>query len=122
MSELAFGAARLTFDPAAVFPADYGIESFELALVIGAVPDSRRQGSLFESPDLMATIGWFIPDSEAPRYPSWGDEILSGLEPEAGGSSALPPDAGGTKHVHATMQFPICASFCFINLTSLFLD
>jgi len=41
VSEFPFGAAPLTFGPAADFPADHGIESSELALVVGAVPDSR---------------------------------------------------------------------------------
>ena len=67
ISESSFGTAPLTFGPAADFPADYGIESSELALVVGSIPDSRRQGSLFESPDLMATTGWFMPDDEGPR-------------------------------------------------------
>ena len=113
VSKLAFGAAPLTFDPAANFPADHGIESSELALVIGAVSDSRRLGSLFESLDLMATTGWFVPDSEVPRCSPRGNEILSGHEPEAGGSSALPPNAGGITHVYAIAQISARTPFCF---------
>ena len=41
VSESVFGTAPLVFGPAADFPADRGTESSELALVIGAIPDSR---------------------------------------------------------------------------------
>ena len=83
------------------FTADRGIESSELALVIGAVPDSRRQGLLFESPDLMVTTGWFVPGDEAPQYPGLGAEVVEDPESEAWGSSAPLPDVEGINHTYA---------------------
>ena len=69
--------------------------------MIKAIPDSRRQGSLFESPDLMARIGWFVPFDNVPPCLGLGVEVTEDHVSEAGGSSAPPPDAGGTSRSHA---------------------
>ena len=84
---------------AADFPSVGDAEDSELVAVIKAIPDSRWQGSLFESPDLMATTGWFVPEDEAPRRPCPGSEAVEDPESEAGGSSVPLPDAGGTNNI-----------------------
>ena len=95
MFEFAFGTAPLTFGHVANFPTDRGIESSELALVVRAVPNSRRQRSLFEYLDLMATNGWFVPSDEGPQHARPSAEVVEDPESEAGGSTAPLSDAGG---------------------------
>ena len=101
VSESAFGIAPLSFGPAVDFPPVGDIEGFELDAVIRAVPESRRQGSLFESPDLMARTGWFASGDDAPPCPGLGVEVMEDPESEAGGSFAPPPDVGGTSRTYA---------------------
>ena len=65
VSESASGIAPLVFGPVADFSPVGDIEGSELDAVIRAVPESRWQGSLFESPDLMVRTEWFraVPES-----------------------------------------------------------
>ena len=116
VSKSAFGTAPLTFGLAADFPADYDIESSELATVVGAVPDSRRQGLLFKSSDLMATTGWFVPIDEDPLCSGPGAEAVEDPESEAGGSSAPLPDAGGNNHIRAfvILLFSTVYAYCYV--------
>ena len=116
MSELAFEAAPLTFGPTADFPSVGDAEDSKLVAVIKAIPDSRRQGSLFESPDLMATTGWFVPEDKAPRRPTPSTEAMENPESEAGGSSTPLPDAGGTNHIctFILLQFSVVYAYCCV--------
>ena len=110
VSESSFGVAPLVFGPVADFPPMGDIEGSELDAVIRAVPESRRQGTLFESPDLMARTGWFVPSDDAPLCPDLDAGVPEDPESEAGGSSAPSPDAGGTGHAHT---FVLSCYRCF---------
>ena len=90
--------STLSFGPATDFPSVGDAEDSELVAVIKAILDVRRQGSLFESPDLMARTGWFVPGDEAPPHSGLGTEDP---ESEAGGSSAPSPGVGGTSRAYA---------------------
>jgi len=87
VSESAFGAAPLTFGPAANFPSVGDAEDSELVPVIKAISDSRWQGSLF------------VPEDEDHRHPCPSSEAVEDPESEAGGSSVPLPDAGGTNNI-----------------------
>ena len=102
VSESAFGVAPLFFGLAADFPPMGDIESSELHAVIRALPESRRQGPHFESPDLMARTGWFPPGDDALPSSGLAAEATEDPESEAGGSSAPPPDVGGTNRTQAS--------------------
>ena len=119
VSESAFGVAPLVFGPVADFPPAGDIEGSELDAVIRAVPESRRQGTLFESPDLMARTGWFVPSDDVPSCPGPDAGATGDPESEAGGSSAPSPDAGVLAahillHYRAIVVFHyLCLSLCF---------
>ena len=72
---------------------------------------------LFESPDLMARTGWFVPGDEAPPCSGLDAGVTEDPESEAGGSSAPSPDVGGTSRAYAfalsRFSLYLCLSFAF---------
>ena len=96
VSEYTFGAAPHIFGPVADFPVGDDVDNSELALVVRVIPDSGRQGSIFKSPNLMATTGWFVNTGPMSRWFSPHEEAPSESESEAEDSTAPSRGAGGT--------------------------
>lgn len=120
VSECAFGSAPLTFGLAAAFPIVGNIEDSELWSMICSLSAARHQSSVFDSPDLMAIIGWFVltvPMACQPIRSGFSEHELE--EPELGGN----PSSRLLFSSSSFFFYTCCCASCFapIFLSSLFL-
>ena len=77
------------------FLSDEDVDNTELGSMIRRLSSSRRQTSVFESPDLMVTTGWFVYDVPLPPRLCSRREECSESESGRGDSGFVVEDAGG---------------------------